>query len=105
MVRPAQFTPAPRRQFLGIGRWVWLVFWLPLLPTALMALGMPAFEAPLVESPLPLLFLALLSLANLGVGRASRSDTPPALAVAVTTVVGFAVALFGPAAIALSRVG
>ena len=94
-------TPAPRRRFLGIVRWVWVVFWLPLLPTALMALAAPAFEAPVFEVPLPLLCLALLSLANLGVSRASRSDTAPAVAVTLTTFAGFWFAMLGPAAISL----
>jgi hypothetical protein len=94
-------TPAPRPRLLGIARWVWLVAWLPLLPTALMALAAPAFERPIFEVPLAILCLALLPLANLGVGRASRNDTVPAVAIGLTTVVGFLFPLFGPAIIAV----
>ena len=93
--------PAPPRRILGVVRWVWLVFWLPLLPTALMTLTAPAFEAPIFDVPLPLLCLVLFALVNLGVGRASHSDVAPAVAVTLTTVAGFAIALFGPAAVAL----
>ena len=97
-------TPAPRPRLLGVVRWVWLLAWLPLLPTALMALTVPAFELPMFEVPVPILCLALLSLANLGVGRASRSDTAPAVAVGLTTMVGVVFGLFGPAAISLWQV-
>jgi hypothetical protein len=96
-------APVPHAKFLGIARWIWLLAWLPLLPTALFALWLPAFVAPVLDTPLPLLCLLLLPLVNLGAGRASSGDTAPAVAVLLTTVAGYLFAQFGPLVVSLWR--
>jgi len=97
--------PAPRApvRYLDVDRRVWLVAWLPLVPTALFTLAIPRFVAPMFDAVVPILILIALCLLNLGVARVSRNDTLTGLVIATTTLAGATIAMFGSAVVLILK--
>ena len=100
---PTPIAPRAPVRYLGVDRRVWLVAWLPLVPTAVFALWVPKFVAPMFDAVVPLVVLVALCLLNLGVARVSRNDTLTGLVIATTTLAGAAIAMFGSAVVLILK--